>query len=127
MKTKKTNAFKWIVEPLEGIDGHMERPMFGCIATYVHGRLMAVLADREEPWNGFLVPTSKEHHGSLIRQFPALEAHPVLGKWLYVPASNESFEETATALVEAMASGDPRLGVEPKEKRKGKKSKDASR
>lgn len=116
MKTRKANAFRWLLEPLEGSPGYMERPMFGSLASYAHGRMMAVASDREEPWSGILVPTSKEHHASLIRQFPALRVHPVLGKWLYIPASDDDFEEAASGVIEAMAAGDPRLGVEPKEK-----------
>jgi hypothetical protein len=95
--------------------------MFGCLAAYVHGRLMAVAADREAPWNGLLVPTSKEHHASLIKDFPALSPHPVLGKWLFLRSDHEDFEEIASIVIEVMAEGDPRLGVEPKEKKKGKK------
>lgn len=117
MKTRKTNSLKWLLEPLEEGPGYIERPMFGCLAAYLHGRLMAVVADRAEPWRGLLVPTEREHHGSLMDEFPSLAPHPVLGKWLYIPASHEEFEGDASAIVEAMASGNPRLGVEPKEKK----------
>ena len=121
MKTKRKNSLRWLLEPLEDAPGYMERPMFGCLAAYLYGRLMAVVADRDEPWNGLLVPTSREHHASLIEEFPALASHPVLGKWLYLPSLHEDFEGEASAIVEAMASGDMRLGVEPKEKKRAKK------
>jgi len=118
MRTRRTNSFRWLFEPLEDGQGYMEKPMFGCLAAYLHGRLVAVAADREEPWNGLLVPTGREHHESLMRDFKALRPHPVLGKWLFLNSAHEDFEDTATALIEAMSGGDPRLGVEPKEKKK---------
>ena len=122
MRTRKFNALRWLLEPLEDKPDYIEKPMFGCIAAYVHGMLVAVIADREEPWNGLLVPTSREHHESLINDFPALSPHPVLGKWLFLASGNEDFEESASSLIEAMSHGDPRLGVEPREKKKRKKS-----
>ena len=91
--------------------------MFGCLAAYLHGRLIAVIADREDPWRGLLVPTSKEYHESIIEDYPALSPHPVLGKWLYISSSHEDFEGESSAILEAIASGDARLGVEPKEKK----------
>lgn len=95
--------------------------MFGCLAAYLHGRLMAVIADKEGEWSGLLVPTSREHHASLIEEFPALTPHPVLGKWLFITSSHEDFEDVSSRLIEAMTEGDPRFGVEPKTKdRKGK-------
>jgi len=127
MRTRRKNSLSWLFEALEEGPGYLEKPMFGCLAAYVHGRLMAVAADREDPWNGLLVPTSKEHHESLLREFPALSPHPVLGKWLYLSSSHDDFEETASEVIGAMAEGDPRLGVEPKEKKKRKKKHSASR
>ena len=128
MKRKKENSLRWLLEPLEDGPGYLERPMFGCLAAYLSGRLMAVVADREPPWSGLLVPTEREHHASLQREFPALRPHPVLGKWLYVPAEDEDFEETAQALTGAMLAGDGRLGVEPSKKvSKGRKNAKTSR
>jgi hypothetical protein len=41
-----------------------------------------------------------------------LGAHPVLGKWLYLPAAVDGFEPAARALAELALRDDPRLGVE---------------
>jgi len=40
--------------------------------------------------------------------------HPVLGKWLYLPARHDDFERLAVDLANRIARGDPRLGIEPK-------------
>ena len=87
--------------------------MFGCQAAYLFGRLVLVLADKEEPWNGLLVCTSREFHSALIGEYPSLQPHPVLPKWLYLPQSCDGFEETAPQLVLAALKNDPRIGVEP--------------
>jgi hypothetical protein len=48
----------------------------------------------------------------------------VLGKWLYLSQSHAAFEATATAIVRAVRSGDPRIGIEPKlRKSRSKKAK----
>ena len=121
MRTRKINSHRWLFEGLEDGPGFMEKAMFGCLAAYVHGRLMAVAADREAPWNGLLVPTSTEQHESIMQDFPSLAPHPVLGKWLFLSSADEDFEENSGRLIEAMAEGDIRLGVEPKERKKRKK------
>ena len=88
--------------------------MFGCQAVYLFGRLVLLLtADKEEPWNGLLVCTSREFHSALIDEFPDLQPHPVLAKWLYLALAQDSFEETAQQLVQKMLKNDPRIGVEP--------------
>ena len=93
------------------------RAMFGCVACYVHGRLKLVLADGKRPWNGVLVPTAREHHGSLRRTLPALRAHPVLGKWLHLPAGGDAFEDEVAQLVALVLADDDRVGVEPTPRR----------
>jgi len=67
--------------------------MFGCPAVYLVGKLVLVLgADKEEAWNGLLVCTSREFHSVLVREYPGLQHHPVLGKWLYLAQAHDSFE-----------------------------------
>jgi hypothetical protein len=95
---------------------YFERPMFGCLAAYLRGRLVLVLATGDEPWNGLLMPTEKEYHASLLQDFIGTVQHPVLKKWLYLPETAEDFEPVATGIVEAVLNNDPRLGVEPKER-----------
>jgi hypothetical protein len=118
----RDNHLKWLLEPLMDLPGYLERPMFGVLACYLRGRLVLVLADREPPWNGLLVATSREHHGPLIKDFPALKPHDILGKWLFLPETHEDFETAATDIVDAVSREDPRIGVEPKpgKSRKGR-------
>jgi hypothetical protein len=94
------------------------RPMFGALACYVHGRLALVLAAGEPPWDGMLVPTAREHHDRLRADVPELRVHPVLGKWLYLPASTDGFEREARRLASLARADDPRVGVEPKPRRR---------
>lgn len=106
-----------MVEPLAEEPSYIEKAMFGCRGCYLHGRLMLVLAARgKEPWNGLLVPTEKKHHKSLLRDHKGLVIHPILKKWLYLPESNEDFEEAARTIVERILGNDARIGVEPKQK-----------
>lgn len=108
------HRFAALVEPLAGWPSFLARPMFGCIGCYLEGRLVLVLADRREPWQGVLIPTERDSHPALLAAFPDLRVHPVLGKWLYLPHSGRGFGRTAAAIVERIAGGDPRLGVEPR-------------
>jgi len=88
--------------------------MFGCWAYYDDGdRLVWVSAARRDPWRGILVPTERVHHGALRTALSGLRTHPVLGKWLYLPARHEAFEAQASRLAEMIAARDARIGVEP--------------
>lgn len=112
-KARRSHPLHWVVEPLIEEPSYIEKAMFGCRGCYLHGRLVLVLAARDEPWNGLLVPTDKRHHKSLLRDHRSLVTHPILKKWLYLPESNEDFEEVARALVESALANDLRIGVEP--------------
>jgi len=35
---------------------YLKKSMFGCLAVYLHGRMMLLLTEGEEPWNGLLIP-----------------------------------------------------------------------
>lgn len=110
--SRPARRFEWLLEDLVEQPSFVMRPMFGCHACYLHGRLVLVLASRtEDPWNGALIPTYREHHRPLCRDYPPLVPHPVLGKWLYLSANSEAFEKTALALVERIIGDDVRIGV----------------
>lgn len=87
--------------------------MFGCVGCYVEGRLVVVLADRGEPWQGLLLPVERDVQTGLRHDVPALRIHSVLRKWLYLPEAEPQFEVLAEALVNRIAGGDARFGVEP--------------
>jgi len=113
-KIKHPHPLQWVLEPLEGEPSFFQKHMFGCQAAYLFGRLVLVLAAKEEPWNGVLVCTSREFHSALIGEHPSLQPHSVLPKWLYLAQSTDGFEETAQQLVLQVLSNDPRIGVEPR-------------
>ncbi len=117
---KATHPLQWVCEPLSEEASYFDKPMFGCRACYVHGKLVMVLASGEEPWNGVLVPTERSQHTSLCADFPGLSAHAVLGKWLYLSCANDEFEERSRAVVRAILDRDPRIGVEPGKRRRAR-------
>lgn len=114
VQIKKVNALQWVFERLESHPDFIQKRMFGCSAAYLNSRLVLVLADSEEPWNGVLVPTEREFHASLAEKFPGLIPHPVLGKWLYLSQSHPEFEGIAGQIVDLILRRDARVGVEPK-------------
>ncbi|MBI2999563.1 MAG: hypothetical protein HYY46_14105 [Deltaproteobacteria bacterium] len=117
-KARSSHPLQWVIEPLEEEPSFIAKAMFGCVGCYLHGRLVLVLAARRhEPWMGLLVPTEKNHHTSLRREHHGLVTHPILKKWLYLPESNDEFEERARALVESIVANDLRIGVEPTRKK----------
>jgi len=121
--SRPSNPYDWLVEPLTADASYIERFMFGCRASYFRGRMVLVAArGGAEPWNGFLVPTDRSHHESLIAALPALGSHPVLGKWLYLPESHDLFEQTARTLVHMIATDDMRVGIEPQLKKRRRTS-----
>ena len=121
MPSSIRNSLLWIFDAFERDSTYLVRRMFGCDAAYIDGLLYLVAADRGEPWNGLLVCTSQERHAALIEEMPALRPHPVLGKWLYVSQADPAFEIIAARMTALVLARDPRVGVEPKpRKRRGK-------
>ncbi|MFN8544364.1 MAG: hypothetical protein U0807_09155 [Candidatus Binatia bacterium] len=112
------HRFGWVVEPLLEEPSLLVKPMFGCLACYVHGRLMLVLADRRPPWRGLLVPTSVERQAALRAVVPGLTVHRVLRKWLVLADGHVEFEAAAVRLARLAGADDPRLGVEPRPTRR---------
>ncbi|MDH0735025.1 hypothetical protein [Achromobacter spanius] len=118
----RLNSLLWILEPMESDAAYQRRKMFGCDAAYLDESLYLVVADREPPWNGVMVCTSREHHAALMAEVPGLLEHPELGKWLYLPQTDEAFESHAATLVALALDRDPRMGVAPKPKTSRRKS-----
>lgn len=117
----RQNSLNWILEPLERDAEYARRKMFGCDAAYLDGLLYLVVADREAPWDDVMVCTSHERQAALMADFPSLVPHPQLGKWLYLPQSDEAFEAIAARLVQLALARDPRFGVVPKPKARRRK------
>jgi len=117
-KIRRPNRHLWLLEPLIELPGCEVRMMFGAQSCYFNGLLVLVLADKQEPWRGVLVPAERENHAAITRDFPLLAPHPVLPKWLYLPESAPSFERDAQAIVERIRRLDPLFGVVPPGARK---------
>jgi hypothetical protein len=118
----RQHPLQWILEPIETEPSFFRKPMFGCQAAYLFGKLVLVLAAKEEPWNGLLVCTSREFHSALIEEYPGLQPHPVLSKWLYLAQASDGFEETARKLALQALKNDPRIGVEPSVRKRKRRS-----
>lgn len=122
LKSKKAHSLDWLVERLESKPTYLRRKMFGCEAVYLEGRLVLVIAEGEEPWNGILLPTDREHHSAIMKKHRSLQPHRILGKWLYLSQADPYFEEEAPSIIERIEKGDPLLGIEPKPKRRKPKA-----
>jgi hypothetical protein len=122
MPSSIRNSLVWIFDAFERDSTYVSKRMFGCDAAYLDGLLCLVAADRDEPWNGLLVCTSQDRHAALVDDMPALQPHPVLGKWLYISQENPAFETIVESMTALVLARDPRVGVEPKPRRRGRKS-----
>lgn len=115
---KAEHPLQWLAEPLLGEATYVLKSWFGGRTIMLHGRHRLFLTVQGEPWQGVLVCTYHEHQASLRAEFPALQQHPVLKKWLYLPEAAESFERDAKRLVQLVRTRDPRLGILPSPKKK---------
>jgi len=114
---RKIHPHAWLWETLESDPTFVLRTMFGAKAVYLDGRNVLCFCASEEPWRGLLVPTDRAHHEALRAEFPVLTPHPILGKWLYLPESADSFERDAAMLVRLARARDPRVGITPQPRR----------
>ncbi len=114
------NEHAWLIEPLREVDSFIPKRMFGCLACYLYGRLMLILADSAEPWNGLLIAMERHNHEALRQEYPQVISHPILGKWLYLSSAHEHFEKIAREVVALCNANDRRIGsvTAPKKKRR---------
>lgn len=117
-RAKAEHPFQWLADPVLDEPTFVMKSWFGGRSIMLRGMHQLFLTAQGEPWQGVLVCTFHEHQPSLLADFPALRRHPVLGKWLYLPESAETFERDARRLVGLARAGDPRLGVPPSPKKK---------
>ena len=117
---KPDHPLQWLAEPLVNEPSYVLKSWVGGRTIMLHGRHHLFLTTQGEPWQGVLVCTAHEHQPSLRAEFPSLQPHPVLKKWLYLPESHEHFERDARLLVRLVRARDPRLGIEPSPRKKKK-------
>jgi len=120
---KREHPLAWLAEPVLNEPSFVLKSWFGGRSIMLRGMHQLFLTTQGEPWQGVLVCTFHEHQPSLLAEFPSLKKHPVLGKWLYLPESAETFERDAQRLVKLAQKGDPRLGVKPSPRKKRAKEK----
>lgn len=101
----------------------LTKPMFGCLAVYVEDKIVLVLRDKPDGSadNGVWLATTKEHHASLVREFPNMRSIRVLSQsvtgWQVLPADASDFEESALRACELVLASDPRIGKVPPPRR----------
>lgn len=115
---RREHPLEWLTEAVQSEPTFVFKPWFGGRSIMLRGKHQLFLTTQGEPWQGVLVCTFHEHHRSLLAEFPSLKPHPVLGKWLYLPETAETFEQDALALVRLAKKGDARLGVAPSPRKK---------
>ncbi len=115
---KPEHPLAWLAEPLTHEPTFVLKSWFGGRTIMLHGLHHLFLTTQGEPWQGVLVCTFREHHASLCADFPSLVPHPILGKWLYLPESADTFEVDARRLIQRVKSRDPRFGIPPSPKKR---------
>lgn len=115
---KPDHPLQWLAEPVADEPTFVLKSWFGGRSIMLRGCHQLFLTTQGEPWQGVLVCTFHENHASLRTEFPSLAPHPVLGKWLYLPETCETFEADARRLVQLAKARDPRLGIPPSPKKK---------
>jgi hypothetical protein len=125
----KSFEHEWILDAFAEHRTFFSKRMFGGLAAYLFDRQMLVLVEPTKSgrwkWHGVLICTGYEHHASIQAEFPALEPHDVLRKWLFIDSRHDDFESTMEAVARRIARDDPRFGIVPggPEKRARKKPK----
>jgi hypothetical protein len=123
VRQRKAVPHQFVLDALAALSP-ATRPMFGCLAVYVAGKIVLILRDKPDITadNGVWLATTEEHHDSLRRHFPNMRSITVLGKgvtgWQVLPSDAPDFEEAALRACERVLAGDPRIGKVPGARRR---------
>ncbi len=121
-RQRKPVPYEFVLDAVSALNP-TTRPMFGCLAVYVGGKIVFILREKPNATadNGLWLATTPEHHDSLRREFPNMRSIGVLGKgvtgWQILPADAPDFEEAALRACEMVVAGDRRIGKTPKPRR----------
>jgi hypothetical protein len=108
----------------------VRKAMFGGFAYYVEEKMVLAIFEDEKTksyknktakyaiWNGCMFPVEKHLHAEVLKQYPFLTNHPVLPKWLYLPAESENFENNVEEIILQIRKRNEKFGVIPKSKTK---------
>jgi hypothetical protein len=127
-KKRKPAPHEFVLDAIGSLSPYTH-PMFGCLAVYVKDKIVFVLRDKATSTsdNGVWLATAKEHHHSLLHEFPNMRSIRVLGKpvtgWQVLPADAPDFESAALRACELVLAGDPRIGKVPEGRRAKSRSK----
>ena len=117
----KTFENEWILDDLKDHPSFKTKSMFGGLAVYIFGKQVFVIVEPTKSgrwnWHGVLICTDHSHHESLIKEFPGVEPHEAIKKWLFIESSFEDFEETMAKITQKISLNDERLGIFPKIKK----------
>jgi hypothetical protein len=122
MKKQVVIPYDFVLNELDQADPII-KPMFGCHAVYVHGKIVLILRNKPSAQrdNGVWLATTEEHHKSLKRDFPGMRSIGVFGDksgWQIIPADADDFEESALKACGFILKNDPRIGKITKPKTK---------
>lgn len=121
------NNLQWVEENLPRM--HQRKRMFGGFGYYLDEKLILVVFETYgnkayrgqkfdfEIWNGCMFPVEKDLHHEVLQNFPFLINHPVLPKWLYLPAESEDFENNADLILKELRRRNTWFGTFPKQKK----------
>jgi hypothetical protein len=106
--------------PIERVD---IKKMFGHQCLYFDGRMVMFLISKEgNEDNGICVATSKDHIESLGRELKSLRYLKSYGpdatNWRLIPSDSDRFEVDVEKACQLILKNDPRIGREPKSRKK---------
>ena len=122
VRVRKRLPYEFVLDALASLSP-CTRPMFGCLAVYVEEKIVLILREKatESADNGVWLATTREHHASLLLEFPNMRSIRVLGKnvtgWQVLPADAPDFEEAAMHACELIVARDARIGKVPVSRR----------
>ena len=132
VRPKKPPPHAFVLEALADVVTQT-RPMFGCLALYVHDKIVLILRDKRDGSadDGVWLATTAEHHASLRQEFPSMRSIALLGRevthWQLLATDTPDFEEAALRACELIAARDPRIGKVPKSRSKAVKKRPSAK
>jgi len=123
VKRRKAVPHEFVLEAITALSPST-RPMFGCLAVYVEGKILLALREKSDGAadNGVWLATTKDHHETLRRELPSMRSIQVLGPavtgWQVLPVDAADFERDALRACELILARDPRIGKVPKPRAK---------
>ena len=132
MGSSKSIPFEFVFDILLGAK-LTTKPMFGCTAIYINGKIVLILRSRDSHTeaNGVWLATTAEHHASLRKEFPSMRSIGVFGEgptgWQNIPESAKDFESSVEHACQLILRADPRIGKIPKPRTKKVRKKVAAK